>query len=247
MQNILCKEIMKKIDSTIEKLRATMIVSCQAEGDDPFNENPMYMGLFARAAEMGGAKGIRTQGVEQVREIRKVTDLPIFGLIKSKFEDGTVCITRRFSDVEQLLLAGSDIVAIDGTQRICEEYSGPDFIREVKKRYGCLVLADIATCQEAILCEEAGTDCISTALNGYTLYTRNDNEGPNLVLLEDIVSNVNIPVFAEGRYNVPEDAQNAMKLGAFAIITGTAITRPRVVTSWFVDAIKEIKNNNNEF
>ena len=46
------------MNKLLEQLRGGMIVSCQAEGDDPFNANPEYMALFARAAEMGGAIGI---------------------------------------------------------------------------------------------------------------------------------------------------------------------------------------------
>ena len=39
------------MNKILERLKGGMIVSCQAEGDDPFNSNPEYMALFARAAE----------------------------------------------------------------------------------------------------------------------------------------------------------------------------------------------------
>ncbi len=42
-------------------MKGGLVVSCQSEGADPFNENPEYMALFARAAEMGGACGFRSQ------------------------------------------------------------------------------------------------------------------------------------------------------------------------------------------
>lgn len=227
-------------------LKHGMIVSCQSEGDDPFNANPEYMALFAKAAEMGGAKGIRTQGIEKLRAIKKTVKLPIIGLLKSKFNDGTVRITGSFSEVEQLIEAGSDIIAIDGTFRLREGLSGPEFIREVKCRYNCVVLADIATYDEAIACERAGVDCVSTTLNGYTPDTFQFHDGPNYDVLAQIVKDVTIPVFAEGRYNTPYEAKHAMELGAYAVISGTAITRPRVCTSWFVEAVNEgIKNNTN--
>ncbi len=226
-------------NSFIEQLYHSLIVSCQSEGDDPFNENPEYMALFARAAVMGGASGIRTQGVEKLKAIKRFVSVPVIGLLKSKFADGTVRITGSFSEVEQLVDAGSDIIAIDGTFRKREGISGPDFIAEVKNRYGCIVLADIATYDEALACANNGVDCISTTLNGYTPDTLVHNEGPNLELLKAIVNNVTMPVFAEGRYNVPQDASDAIKIGAYGVITGTAITRPRVVTSWFVDAINK--------
>lgn len=234
------------MNKLLEQLKGGMIVSCQSEGDDPFNANPEYMALFARAAEMGGAVGIRTQGVEKLKAIKSTTALPVIGLLKSQFPDGTVCITGSFSEVEQLVEAGSDIVAIDGTFRKREGLTGTDFIREVKKRYGCIVLADIATCEEAKACEEAGADCVSTTLNGYTPDTKQFKDGPNYDVLKECVDSLTVPVFAEGRYNTPLEAGKAIELGAYAVISGTAITRPRVITQWFVNEIHRINDVKNK-
>ena len=230
------------MNKLIEQLKGGMIVSCQAEGDDPFNANPEYMALFARAAEMGGAIGIRTQGITKLEAIKRATPLPVIGLLKSQFEDGTVRITGSFDEVEQLINSNSDIVAIDGTFREREGLTGPEFIKAVKHRYGCLVLADIATFSEAKACEEAGADCVSTTLNGYTPDTMKYHDGPNYDILKECVNGLSIPVFAEGRYNTPAEAGMAMKLGAFAVISGTAITRPRVITQWFVAEVNKILN-----
>ena len=227
------------MNNLLEKLKNCIIVSCQSEGDDPFNADPKYMALFARAAEMGGAKGIRTQGIEKLKAIKQAVKLPVIGLLKSEFEDGTVRITGSFSEVRQLIDAGSDIIAIDGTFRQREGLTGPDFIKEVKQKYNCVILADIATYEEAMACEKAGADCISTTLNGYTPDTSQFYDGPNYDVLEQIVKDVKVPVFAEGRYNTPAEAKRAMELGAYAVISGTAITRPRVCTSWFVNAVNE--------
>ena len=232
------------MNKLLRQLKGGVIVSCQSEGDDPFNSDPQYMALFAKAAEMGGAIGIRTQGIEKLKAIKKSVALPVIGLLKSKFPDGTICITGSFNEVEKLIDAGSDFVAIDGTFRMREGLSGPEFIKQVKKLYGCPVLADIATFEEAKACEEAGADCISTTLNGYTPDTFQFNDGPNYELLKACVNGVSIPVFAEGRYNTPMEAGKAMKLGAYAVISGTAITRPRVITQWFVNAITKASNNN---
>ena len=226
----------------IEQLKGGMIVSCQAEGEDPFNADPEYMALFARAAEMGGAIGIRTQGIAKLEAIKRATPLPVIGLLKSQFEDGTVRITGSFDEVEQLIQSMSDIVAIDGTFRKREGLTGPEFIKAVKQRYGCLVLADIATYAEAKACEEAGADCVSTTLNGYTPDTMQYHDGPNYDVLKECLNGLSIPVFAEGRYNTPAEAGEAMKLGAYAVISGTAITRPRVITQWFVAEINKVVN-----
>jgi len=231
------------MNKLLEQLKGGMIVSCQAEGDDPFNADPEYMALFARAAEMGGAIGIRTQGLEKLRAIKRATNLPVIGLLKSHFPDGTVCITRSFLEVEQLIAAGSDILAIDGTFRERQGFSGPEFICEVKKRYDCTVLADIAMFEEAKACEDLGADCVSTTLNGYTPDTQQFHEGPNYDVLKKCVEGLTVPVFAEGRYNTPVEAGKAMDLGAYAVISGTAITRPRVITQWFVNEINKVNNN----
>lgn len=230
------------MNKLIEQLKGGMIVSCQAEGEDPFNTDPEYMALFARAAEMGGSNGIRTQGIAKLEAIKRATKLPVIGLLKGQFADGTVKITGSYLEVEQLINAKADIVAIDGTFREREGLSGPEFIREVKKRYGCLVLADIATFKEAKACEEAGVDCVSTTLNGYTPDTLLYHDGPNYDVLVECINGLSIPVFAEGRYNTPVEAGKAMELGAFAVISGTAITRPRVITQWFVEEIKKVLN-----
>lgn len=228
---------MMKKDKVLPILKNSLIVSCQSEGADPFNAKPEYMALFAKAAEMGGAMGIRAQGIETISLIKNNVNIPVIGLVKTFFNDGTVKITGSFSEVEQLIEIGVDIIAIDGTFRHREGLNGPEFIKAVKQKYDCIVLADIATYDEAIACKNAGADCISTTLNGYTLDTFNCNENPNYELLKKIILNVDIPVFAEGRYNTPLEAKTAIELGAYGVVTGTAITRPRVITSWFVNAI----------
>ena len=44
------------------------VVSCQSEGDDPFN-TPSGVSLFAKAAEMGGADAIRSEGLAKTKKI----------------------------------------------------------------------------------------------------------------------------------------------------------------------------------
>lgn len=223
----------------LESLKDSFVVSCQAEGEDPFN-TPEYVGLFARAAQMGGAKAIRSEGLKKIEYIKRNVDLPVIGLLKSKFDDGTVRITGSFCEVESLIDLGCDIIAIDGTFRLRDGLTGPEFISEVKKRYDCIVLADIARYEEGVAAQAAGADCVSTTLSGYTPETFEKNNGlADYELITKLSQSLNIPVFAEGRINTPKDAEQAMAVGAYAVISGSAITRPRVITSWFVNAIKK--------
>lgn len=233
-----------------EELKNGLIVSCQSEGDDPFN-SPEGVTLFARAAEMGGAKGIRSEGIEKTKSILASVKIPVIGLIKSKFEDGSVKITGSFKEFESLLAIGCHIIAVDGTFRKREGLTGPEFINHLKQNYNAIIMADIATYDEAIACVESGADCISTTLSGYTPETSHlRKDKPDFELLKKLVTKVKIPVFAEGRYNTPDFCSQAIRIGAWSVVVGTAITRPRIVTSWFVSAIetaaieKTVEENN---
>jgi N-acylglucosamine-6-phosphate 2-epimerase len=229
------------MNKILNQLQNQLIVSCQTEGNSPFN-NPEDVAKFAVCAQMGGAAAIRTEGVEKARAIRARVNLPLIGLVKTEFEDGSVRITGREKDVKDLMDAGCDMVAIDGTFRKREGMTGPEFIRTMKQKYNVLIMADIATFEEGLACIEAGADCLSTTLSGYTPETSgNEHSGPDLELIKKLNEHFSdrIPVIAEGRYNTPELASQAIKAGAWAVVTGSAITRPQLITKWFYDAIKK--------
>jgi N-acylglucosamine-6-phosphate 2-epimerase len=222
----------------ISKLKHGLIVSCQAEGDSPFN-TPEGVTMFAKSAIAGGAVGIRSEGIEKTKMILKTVDVPVIGLVKSQFDDGSVRITGSFSDVDDLSFIGCPIIAVDGTFRKREGLTGPEFIRRIKSEFDSLIMADIAKEEEAIECEQAGADLISTTLNGYTPDTIVEKiHSPNFELVKSLVSKLNKPLFAEGRINSPEAAKKMIELGAYAVVVGTAITRPHIITGWFVNTIK---------
>lgn len=45
-------------------------------------------------------------------------------------------------------------------------------------------------------------------------------------------------LIAEGRYNSPQQAGEAILAGADAVVVGSAITRPEHITGWFRDAVE---------
>jgi len=227
-----------------ETLRHRIILSVQAEGDDPFND-PQALTLMAKAVVMGGAAGLRSEGLHKLQALRNSFDLPLIGLIKSYFPDDSVCISRRWQDIQDLLSIPVDILALDGTDRLCEGLSGPGLIRKIRSSYPRqIIMADIAQAEEAFSCADAGAHCVSTTLSGYTPETLHQNSGPDIELVRHLADRLNIPVFAEGRYNTPEQAAAAVEAGAWAVITGTAVTRPRVVTAWFSQAVAEAGRKN---
>lgn len=226
------------IKEIFNSLKHGLIVSCQAEEDSPFN-SPQAVALFAKAAVQGGAVGIRSEGIEKTKMILSEVNVPVIGLLKSKFDDGFVRITGSFSEVEMLKKIGCHIIAIDGTFRKREGLRGPEFISELKKRFDAVIMADVAAYDEGIACADCGADCISTTLSGYTPDTKNfPLDKPDFELVKKLVKDVKIPIIAEGRINRPEYAAAMIANGAWSVVVGTAITRPKIITSWFVEAIK---------
>jgi len=218
----------------LNSIKGGLIVSCQAEGVDPFN-TPEYVSLFAKAAEIGGAKAIRSEGLEKTKKILEIVNIPVIGLVKSKYPNGFVKITGSYKEVEDLISLNCSIIAIDGTRRIREMIDGPEFINKIKSNFKCCIMADISTYDEGLECFDAGADCISTTLSGYTPNTRRGKSiiAPDFKLLK-LLTTLPIPIIAEGRYNYPVQAKKAINLGAWAVTVGTAITRPSIVTSWYV-------------
>lgn len=226
---------MNKIFSS---LKNGLIVSCQAEDDSPFN-SPEAVTMFAKSAVQGGAVGIRSEGVEKTKKILSEVNVPVIGLLKSKFEDGYVKITGSFKEVEKLFEIGCQIIAVDGTFRIREGLRGPEFISEIKSRFNTVIMADVSTYAEGIACADYSADCISTTLSGYTPDTKYyPMDKPDYDIVEKLVKDIKIPVIAEGRINRPEFASGMIARGAWCVVVGTAITRPKTITAWYIDAIK---------
>jgi N-acylglucosamine-6-phosphate 2-epimerase len=229
------------IDNEIQKLRNGVIVLCHAEGDDPF-ASPPDTAAFAKAAEMGGAAGIRTEGFDNIKAVRSAVRLPIVGISKGSYDNGWVLITPDVGDVENIVEAGADIIALDVTRRLRPNgMDGFQFLDLIRKRYDVPLIADVSTYEEGVRAADLGADIVATTLSGYTQYTEEiADEFPDFNLIERLASEIRIPVIAEGRIWSPSEAAHAMKCGAYAIVVGSAITRPRIITQRFVETIKNL-------
>lgn len=75
------------------------------------------MAAMAQAAKEGGAVGIRANGVEDIAAIRRQVALPVIGIVKAEYPGSPVYITPTEAEVEALLQAGAEIVALDATAR----------------------------------------------------------------------------------------------------------------------------------
>jgi N-acylglucosamine-6-phosphate 2-epimerase len=223
-------------ETLLERFHNGIIVSCQALENEPLHGSE-FMAKMAKAAEMSGAVGIRSNSPQDIEAIRKAVNLPVIGLYKVNYDDSPAYITPTIREVGEVAKAGADIVAIDCTKCLKPgNVTTRDFIRDIKAHYNIIILADISTYEEAMEAQDAGADMISTTLSGYTPYSPQIEE-PDFELIETLARDASIPVFAEGRIWSPAEASKALDLGAFAVIIGSAITRPQLITQRFVQAV----------
>jgi N-acylglucosamine-6-phosphate 2-epimerase len=98
------------------------------------------------------------------------------------------------------------------------------------------VLADIATPDEAVAAERAGADIVLSTMRGYTPETA-DVHAFDPAFIAGLRQALTVPIIAEGMIATPEDVRRALDAGAFAVVVGTAITRPTEITRRFVNAL----------
>ncbi|MGD6876098.1 N-acetylmannosamine-6-phosphate 2-epimerase [Bacillus infantis] len=222
------------MDSLLENLKGGLIVSCQALEHEPLYGSSM-MGKMALAAAEGGAAAIRANTAPDIIEIKKMVELPVVGLVKRNYVDSEIYITPTLREVHEGVEAGADIIAFDATGRIRPEGQVlTDFIKEIRQCYPChLLMADIATLEEGILAARLGVDLISTTLCGYTPYTAHIGTFCKHLLAE-LLQKTHVPIIAEGRISTPSLASECIKIGAHAVVVGSAITRPQEITRSFV-------------
>jgi len=230
-----------KNTTLLNKIKNGLIVSCQARKGWPmYGKN--IMSAFSKAAEIGGAVGIRATGPENIKAIQAVTDLPIIGINKQWIEGYEVYITPTFASAKEVIEAGASIVALDGTNRARPNGETIEEIVEKLKSYypEILIMLDCATFEDGINAEKMGVDLVSTTLCGYTEETKHI-KSVNFELISKMSQELKIPVIAEGRIHTPALARKALEYGAHAVVVGTAITRPEVITKWFVEEMKNFQ------
>ena len=218
--------------NVLNRLKGRLIVSCQAATSSPLSGSGMIAAM-AQAVTVGGAAGLRLEGLENIAVVRGLTELPLIGLVKEVQPDSEVYITPTPAHVAELCRLGADIIAFDATDRP-RPVPVPELVATVHAG-GSLAMADISTLAEAQVARARGADLVGTTLSGYTPYSPRI-ETPDYALMEAL-ADARIPFIAEGRIRSPADAVASLERGAFAVVVGTAITRPDVVTGWYVAAL----------
>ncbi|HUU55356.1 MAG TPA: N-acetylmannosamine-6-phosphate 2-epimerase [Armatimonadota bacterium] len=226
------------MDDVLRSIQGGLLVSCQAEEGSPFFQ-PESMARFAKAAELGGAVGIRAKETD-IRAIKDTCSIPVIGIDKVHLEGFEVYITPRFEDAQRIAAAGAEIIALDCTPRPRPGgVTMEEMVSRIKTELKLPVMADIATLDEAIAAENAGADIVATTLSGYTTYSPK-RDTPDFDLLQAVIRAVKVPVIAEGHLFTLAEARACFAIGAHAIVIGTAITRPIELTQRFVNAISSV-------
>jgi len=227
---------MKK--NILQSLQKKLIVSCQANEGEPLHGYPRICQALAEAAITGGAAGIRANYPENVSLIREITSLPVIGIYKKIYKESEVFITPTLQEVDSLVEAGADIIALDGTKRPRpQKQTLSDIIKKGKEQYPDLCfMADVSTEEEGKYCHDLGFDIIATTLSGYTPYSPQIS-GPDFKLVARLANRLSTPVIAEGRISKPEEARIMLEIGAWSVVVGGAITRPHTITQKFASAL----------
>ena len=237
------------MEQMLEKLKGGLIVSCYAGYD--FNKEmgmPQTMACMAQSCIAGGAKAIRTNW-ENVAAIKKAVEVPVIG-IKKVYRSGDMVtgdfrITPTLKEVEELLEAGADGIAIDGTIR--ERYDDQTleaFIHTIKKEFSTFIIADISTVEEGVAAWNYGADMVGTTLSGYTPYSKNPlpfgqlpSPEPDYEIIQDLRAAGVKHIVAEGRITNGVKMRKALEAGAHSVVIGTSITEPRkIVKTILMDA-----------
>jgi N-acylglucosamine-6-phosphate 2-epimerase len=90
---------------------------------------------------------------------------------------------------------------------------------------------------EALKAADAGADAVLSTMRGYTDDTA-DVRAFDVEFIRDLVRHCPVPVIAEGMIETPQQAASALEAGAWAVVVGSAITRPVTIARRFAAALE---------
>ncbi len=233
------------VDSTniLESLKNGLIVSVQAGEGSPLNRPEILAAMAQQATAVPGVVGLRMNEPKNIQSVRHRVSLPIIGIFKAYGADGRVWITPDFEKARRLAEAGANIIALDATDRSrAPGESVRELVEKIHQRLDLPVMADISSKEEGVAAAEMGVDLVGTTLSGYTRPPfAGPFDPPDLELVARLAAALRVPVIAEGRYNTPALARQALEAGAYAVVVGSMITRPDMIARSFVQALQGLK------
>src|SRR5699024_3126751 len=130
------------------------------------------MGRMAVAAKEGGAQAIRANSKADIIEIKKNVDLPVIGIVKRDYEASDVFITATTKEIDELIEAGCEVIAVDATLRERPKQTLQELVDYARKTTPQIeVMADCSDIEDVKNAEALGFDYIGTTLHGYTKAT----------------------------------------------------------------------------
>ncbi len=229
------------MDQLVQVLKDKIIVAIDSPPGDPCGDLEFKVAM-ARAAEVGGAGALRVGGSELIQALSAEVNIPVIGYIKKDHPDYSIVrVTSTFEDACLAVDSGAAILALELTGRVRPDgLTDREIIKKIKQELGVPVIADTSTFDEAVDAEKTGVDMITTTLVGYTPQSMPTKDF-DFDLLARLCKKIKAPVIAEGHIASPEEAQRAVRIGAFCVVVGSMITRPHLITKKFAEEILKVQ------
>jgi N-acylglucosamine-6-phosphate 2-epimerase len=235
------------VNHLLERLLGGLIVSVQAPRGSALDD-PYIIGAMAHAAQLNGAVAVRIEGVENLRAVRGRVGVPIVGLIKRHHAGFEPYITPSLDDVRAVVDTGAEIVAFDATGRPLPDDSTVADAIGIIHSAGRLAMADCATYEDGNAAAAAGADIVATTLCGYTLRTKG-HPLPALDMVSALRRSFDSAredsgdafLVCEGGVRRPEQVGEALRMGADAVVVGTAITNVDALVREFAGAAQRLR------
>ena len=220
-------------------LNRGLIVSCQAVKGEPLYGLGI-MKYMARAAVQGGAVGIRANYVSDILDIRSEVDVPIIAIIKAEYPGSEVYITPTKKEADDLIDCGAKVIALDATlRRRPGGITLEELVRYIRSKAPDVeIMADCSDFDEAANAVRLGFDYVGTTLRGYTSYTKGV-QLPDVEFIGRLVESFpDTKIIAEGGIWERGQLEKVWEKGVYAVVIGSAITRPKDITKRFAEVIK---------
>ncbi|MGY6172130.1 N-acetylmannosamine-6-phosphate 2-epimerase [Candidatus Mycoplasma pogonae] len=223
----------------------TFIVSCQALENEPMFGKKVVQKM-AKAVLQGGAQGLRTSQVNNIRDLMSLDlQVPLISIIKKNYPNSDVFITATLKELKKLMALGQHVIAIDATLRERPKENLKQMVQYFKKhkQKGQYLMADCSNEADVLNAIKLKFDYIGTTLRGYTADTKGksnfENDFAFIKWAKKQCQEAKIPLIAEGGIDTPLMVKQAFKAGADIVVVGSAITRPQYITKMFVDIIND--------
>ena len=209
-----------------EALRSGLIVSVQAPEGSPMR-HPEVIAAMAEASLLNGALGVRLESPEHIGAVRRrCPQALIIGLWKRTFAGSPVYITPGWEEIRAVWAAGADVIALDATARprpAAQQLEA--LVQRARQELGAPLMADVDSLPNGLRAAELGCDWVGTTLYGYTEATAGLRP-PAWDLLEPLRRELPaaVTLICEGGIASAEQAGQALRHGADAVVVGTAIT-----------------------